>query len=161
MTDFSHIPERRENWAEAQLVSGAKSIITVRSGHVLVADEPAGFAGGLGGENTGPTPTGFLVSALAADIPSMLNRLAREQNVEIKSLKARVQIAWNPRGIAGAEGIEPTPFEAVSDIWLEISGEASVAERMRAAYERRCPLYNLMKKAGCRMIDNWHVTQSA
>ena len=156
--DLTYIPERRENWAEAQLVGGAKSIITVKSGHVLVADESPGFAGGLGGENTGPTPTGFLVSALAADIPSMLNRLAREEGVEIKSLRARVQIAWNPRGIAGAEGIEPTPFEALSEIWLESSGDAATIERMRAAYERRCPLYNLMKKAGCRMVDNWHVS---
>src|SRR6188508_1677841 len=131
--DLTHIPERRENWAEAQLVGGAKSIITVKSGHVLVADESPGFAGGLGGENTGPTPTGFLVSALAADIPSMLNRLAREEGVEIKSLRARVQIAWNPRGIAGAEGIEPTPFEALSDIWLESSGDAATIERMRTA----------------------------
>jgi len=154
---FDHIPERRENWAEAQYVSGAKSVITVRSGHVLVADEPAGFAGGLGGENTGPTPTGLLCSALAADIPSMLGRLARELGVEIKSLRARVQIAWNPRGIAGAEGIEPTPFEAVSDIWIETTGERSHIERMRAAYEKRCPLYNIMRKAGCRMVDNWHV----
>ena len=158
---FDHIPERRENWAEAEFKGGAKSVITVRSGHVLVADESPGFAGGLGGENAGPTPTGFLVSALAADIPSMLGRLAREQKVEIVSLKARVQIAWNPRGIAGAEGIEPTPYEAVSDIWIEISGDRAAVERMREAYERRCPLYNIMKKAGCRMIDNWHVSQSA
>ena len=155
---FDHIPERRENWAEAEFKGGAKSVITVRSGHVLVADEPPGFAGGLGGENTGPTPTSFLVSALAADIPSMLGRLAREQKVEIVSLRARVQIAWNPRGIAGAQGIEPTPYEAVSDIWLEISGDRAAADRMREAYERRCPLYNIMKKSGCRMIDNWHVT---
>ena len=154
------IPERRENWAEAQFIAGAKSIITVRSGHVLVADESPAFSGGFGGENCGPTPTGFLCAALAADIPSMLNRLARENGLEIGSLNARVQIAWNPRGIAGAEGIEPTPFEAVSDIWLTIAADPATIERMRAAYERRCPLYNIMRKAGCRMIDNWHV-QSA
>lgn len=151
------IPARRENWAEAEFKGGAKSVLTLRSGHILVADEPPGFAGGMGGENSGPTPTGFLCAALASDIPSMLNRIATELELEIVSLRTRVQIAWNPRGISGTPGIEPTPFEAVSDIWLDIAAGESAIARMREAYERRCPLYNIMRKAGCRMIDNWHV----
>lgn len=154
---IAHIPERRENWAEAEFRGGAKSIITLKSGHVLLADEPPGFAGGTGGENAGPTPTGFLVAAFAADIPAILNRIAREQGIEISALSARVEIAWNPRGIAGAEGIEPTPFEAVSDIRIETTADGEAIERMRAAYERRCPLYNLFRKAGCRMLDRWQV----
>ena len=153
---MSEIPERRENWAEAEFAGGAKSVLTLRSGHVLVADEPAGFAGGAGGENVGPTPTGFLVAAFAADIPAMLNRIARELGVEILRLRARVQIAWNPRAIAGiAPGVEPIPFEAVTDIWISLS-DATVLEKMRSAYEQRCPLYNLFRKAGCDMIERWH-----
>jgi len=151
------IPERRENWAEAEFRGAAKSVITLKSGHVMVADEPPGFAGGAGGENTGPTPTGFLVAAFAADIPTMLNRIAREQGVVIVSLKARVGIAWNPRGIAGQEGVEPVPFEAVSEIRLCTAADTAAIERMRAAYERRCPLHNLFRRAGCRMIDRWQV----
>lgn len=155
---MSDIPERRENWAEAEFISGARSVITLRSGHVLVADEPAGFAGGAGGDNVGPTPTGFLVAAFAADIPAMLNRIARELKVEIQSLRARVQIAWNPRAIAGiAPGVEPTPFEAISDIWIALSDSAAL-ERMRSEYEKRCPLYNLFRKAGCTMVERWHDT---
>ena len=104
----------------------------------------------------GPTPTGFLVAAFAADIPAMLNRIARELGFEIASLRARVQIAWTPRGIAGAEGIAPIPFEVVSEIWLKASADAATIEQMKAAYDRRCPLHNIFKQAGCRMIDNWH-----
>ena len=99
---LAEIPARRENWAEAEFKGGARSIDTLKSGHVLVADEPPGFAGGAGGENSGPTPTGFLVAAFAADIPAMLNRIARELGIEIVSLRARVQIAWNPRGARSA-----------------------------------------------------------
>jgi len=134
-------------------------VITLRDGHVMIADEPPGFVGGFGGENAGPTPTGFLAAAFAADIPAMLNRIARELGFEIAALKARVTIAWNPRGIAGAEGISPTPFEAVSDIWLTSVVDAATIEQMKSAYERRCPLHNLFRKAGCRMIENWHVEQ--
>lgn len=124
---------------------------------MLVADEPAGFAGGTGGENTGPTPTGFLVAAFAADIAAVLNRIARELGIEIVFLRARVQIAWNPRAIAGAPGLDPVPFEAVSDISLDVTGDMAAVERMKQAYSQRCPLYNLFRKAGCRMVDNWHL----
>ena len=116
---FDHIPERRENWAEAEFKGRAKSVITLRDGHVMIADEPPGFVGGFGGENAGPTPTGFLAAAFAADIPAMLNRIAREMSFEIAAMRARVTIAWNPRGIAGAEGISQTPFEAVSEIFSQ------------------------------------------
>lgn len=153
---MSDIPNRRENWAEAEFKGGAKSILTLRSGHVLVADEPPGFAGGTGGENSGPTPTGFLVAAFAADIPAIMNRIAREKGIEIVSLKARVQIAWNPRTIAGLDAGDPIPFEAVTDIWISTRG--GPAESMKADYERRCPLHNLFRKAGCRIVDNWHVS---
>lgn len=154
---FDHIPERRENWAEAEFKGRAKSVITLRDGHVMIADEPPGFVGGFGGENAGPTPTGFLAAAFAADIPAMLNRIAREMSFEIAAMRARVTIAWNPRGIAGAEGIAPIPFEAVSDIWLTTAADSETIEKAKEAYERRCPLHNLFKKADCRMVDNWHV----
>ena len=157
-SSFESIPERRENWALAEFKGGAKSIIALRSGHVLVADEPPGFAGGAGGENTGPTPTGFLVAAFAADIPAILNRIARELGFEIASLQAKVQIAWNPRAIAGAPGLDPVPFEALSDISIDANCDAATFEAMRRAYEQRCPLHNLFRKAGCRMVDRWHRT---
>ncbi|MGQ0653105.1 MAG: OsmC family protein [Betaproteobacteria bacterium] len=152
---MSDIPNRRENWAQAAFQGGAKSIVTLRSGHVLVADEPPGFAGGTGGENAGPTPTGFLAAAFAADIPAILNRIACEKGIEIVSLRARVTFAWNPRIVAGLEPGDPVPHEAITDIW--ITTRDGSAESMKAAYEKRCPLHNLFKKAGCRMLDHWHV----
>lgn len=154
------IPERRENWAEAEFKGGARSVITLKSGHVLVSDEPAGFAGGAGGENAGPTPTGFLVAAFAADIPVILQRIAREQAISLQSIGVRVSIAWNPRGIAGLDGVEPTPFEAVSDIRIRTNASDSEIDALKIAYERRCPLYNLLRKSGCRMIENWRVEKA-
>jgi uncharacterized OsmC-like protein len=157
-TQIDGIPARRENWAEAEFKGSAKSVITLKSGHVLVSDEPAGFPGGAGGENAGPTPTGFLVAAFAADIPVILQRIAREKAISLQSIGVRVSIAWNPRGIAGLDGIEPTPFEAVSDIRIRTNASDSEIDALKIAYERRCPLYNLLRKSGCRMVENWRVT---
>ncbi len=151
------IPSRRENWAEAVYQGGAKSVVATRSGHVLVSDEPAGFAGGASGENTGPTPTGLLAAAFAADIPVMLSRLARELGIDIKSMRARVTIAWNPRVIAAIEEGSPAPREAVSEIWVDTKAPRRALARLRAEYERRCPLYNLFRASGCRMTEKWHV----
>lgn len=155
--EMDNIPARRENWAEADFKGGAKSVITLKSGHVLVSDEPAGFPGGAGGENAGPTPTGFLVAAFAADIPVILQRIAREQGIVLDAISARVAIAWNPRGIAGLGDIPPTPFEAVSDITVRTAARDREIDALKAAYERRCPLYNLFRKSGCRMVENWQV----
>lgn len=154
------IPARRENWAEADFKGGAKSVITLKSGHVLVADEPAGFAGGAGGENAGPTPTGLLCAAFAADIPVMLQRIAREQGIALDAISARVTIAWNPRGIAALDDVSPTPFEAVSDITLRTGAADGAIAALKTAYERRCPIFNLLQKSGCRMIENWRIDRS-
>lgn len=158
--DGNDIPARRENWAHADFKGGAKSEITLKSGHVLVSDEPAGFPGGAGGENEGPTPTGFLVAAFAADIPVMLQRIARETGVTLDAIGARVTIAWNPRGIAGLDDVAPTPFEATSDITIRTDASDRDIDAMKAAYERRCPLYNLLRRSGCRMIENWRVDRA-
>jgi uncharacterized OsmC-like protein len=150
-------PETRENWAEADFKGNAKCAITVKSGHRLVSDEPPGFAGGAGGDNEGPTPSGFLVSAFAADIPVMLQRIANELDLKIVSMRAKVSIEFSPRGIAGFPGYEPAPTKAVSDIWIATDAPAPAIEELKAQYLRRCPLYNLFHKSGCAMTDNWHI----
>lgn len=151
-------PETRENWAEATSAGRAKCIIAVKSGHTLVSDEPAGFAGGAGGNNEGPTPSGLLASAFAADIPVMLQRIAGELGFPIAAIRARVCIEFSPRGIAGFPGYKPAPFRAVSDIWVDTDAPAVIVEEMKAQYLRRCPLYALFHNSGCEMVDRWHVS---
>jgi uncharacterized OsmC-like protein len=150
-------PEIRENWAEAVFEGRARCAVTIKSGHTLISDEAPGFAGGAGGTNAGPTPSGLLVAAFAADIPVMLQRIANEIGLEIKSMKAKVSIEYSPRGIAGFVGYHPGMLKAVSDIWIVTNGPAPLVEDLKAQYLRRCPLYALFKTSGCAMVDNWHI----
>ena len=78
----------------------------------------------------------------------------------LDAISARVTIAWNPRGIAGVDDISPTPFEAVSDIVLRTAASAAEVGALKVAYERRCPLFNLLRKSGCDMVENWRVDRS-
>jgi len=153
-------PEIRENWAEAVFEGRARCAVTVKSGHTLISDEAPGFAGGAGGSNAGPTPSGLLVAAFAADIPVMLQRIANEIDLEIKSMKAKVSIEYSPRGIAGLPGYDPGMSKAVSDIWIVTEGATPLVEELKSEYLRRCPLYALFKNSGCAMVDNWHIGRS-
>lgn len=103
------IPEQRETWAQADFEGRARCVISVNGGHTLIADEPADLAGGLGGENAGPTPLGYLAAAFAADIPVILERIAREMQVRIDAMRARTTIVYNPRGIRGLRAMSPHP----------------------------------------------------
>ena len=154
------IPDRRETWAQADFEGRARCVISVNGGHALIADEPADLAGGLGGENAGPTPLGYLVAAFAADIPVILARLAREMQISIDAMRARTTIVYNPRGIRGLPGYEPTPHEAISDIWRTTTAAPAALDQLKEQYARRCPVYNILRKSGCRMIDHWHITTS-
>lgn len=153
-------PENRENWAEAHFEGRAKCRVETKSGHTIISDEPEGFAGGAGGRNEGPTPSGLLVSAFAADIPVILQRIANELEISISAIRARVLIEFSPRGIAGFPGYDPAPHKAVSDIWISTGAPNEQIEEMKAQYLRRCPLYNLFRKSGCAMTDNWHVRRN-
>lgn len=153
-------PEIRENWAEATFEGGARCTVIVKSGHTLVSDEAPGFAGGAGGSNAGPTPSGLLVAAFAADIPVMIHRVATEIGLAITSMRAKVSIEYSPRGIAGFAGYTPNMLNAVSDIWVSTVGPDELVEEMKDQYLRRCPLHALFKNSGCSMIENWHIDRS-
>ena len=112
----------------------ARCAVTVKSGHTLISDEAPGFAGGAGGTNAGPTPSGLLVAAFAADIPVMLARIASEIDLDIKAMSAKVSIEYSPRGIAGFPGYDPSMQKAVSDIWI-VTGRRPL--RSRSTISRR------------------------
>ena len=52
----------------------------------------------------------------------MLQRIANEIDLEIKSMRAKVSIEYSPRGIAGLPGYDPGMSKAVSDIWIVTEG---------------------------------------
>ena len=42
-------------------------------------------------------------------------------------------------------------------IWIVTDARADLIAKMKAQYLMRCPLYNLFRKSGCVMIENWHI----
>ena len=149
------LPEKNDNWAEADFRGHAKSVVTLKSGHTVIVDEPQR----LGGSDEGPSPTGYLVTSLAGCTAVIVDRVARDMKLEIESLKVKSTIVYSPRGIAGQEGYPSQPTEAASEVWLRINADAGQVEALKADYFRCCPVYNLFKAAGCKMADTWHVNE--
>lgn len=100
-------------------------------GHVVRSDEPPE----LGGENTGPTPQGLLLSALGACTAITLRLYARRKGWLLRN--ARVQLAAEHR-----DGV----FHIRETIVLE--GDLDAAQRARLMeIAARCPVHRTLTGA--------------
>jgi uncharacterized OsmC-like protein len=102
----------------------------------------ADLAAPLGGGNVAPSPTAYLLGALAGCAVTFLNdTLAPQFGVRIESITAVARCASDLRGLFGMDGVSP----ALGDIALEIDvvspDPASKTEPMLAAWRERCPIY--------------------
>ena len=101
----------------------------------------------LGGENLAPSPTAYLLGALAGCAVAFLHdTLAPLFDVAIDDASAVAKCSTDARGLLGIDGVAPD----LSDIQLEIrvastSPKANV-EAMLAAWRERCPIYLALVK---------------
>ena len=99
------LPEITSNWAEADWKGHQKSIVTTKSGHTVIVDEPKA----LGGSDEGPSPTGYLFASLAGCTTVIVERVANDLGIQIDGMKVRAEGFYSPRGIAGQDGYESAP----------------------------------------------------
>jgi uncharacterized OsmC-like protein len=96
----------------------------------------------LGGENLAPSPTAYLLGALAGCAVALLHdTLAPLFDVAIEDASAVARCSTDARGLLGIDGVAPD----LADIELEIrvastSPKANV-DAMFAAWRERCPIY--------------------
>ena len=101
----------------------------------------------LGGENLAPSPTAYLLGALAGCAVAFLHdTLAPLFDVAIDDAAAVAKCSTDARGLLGIDGVTPD----LADIELEIrvastSPEANV-DAMLAAWRERCPIYLALGK---------------
>ena len=145
------LPEITSNWAEADWKGHQKSVVTTKSGHTVIVDEPRA----LGGSDEGPSPMGYLFTSLAGCTSVIIERVAKDLGIQIDSMKVRAEGFYSPRAIAGEEGYESGPTEVRSDITLKTSASDEEIENLKKEYFKRCPVFNLFRKSNAKMIDNW------
>ena len=102
------------------------------------ADLPAA----LGGENLAPSPTAYLLGALAGCGVAFINdTLAPQFDVAIDDLTAVARCSADARGLLGIDGAVPDLTDIALDIQVTSSSPEQRVDTMLAAWRERCPIY--------------------
>jgi uncharacterized OsmC-like protein len=107
------------------------------------ADLPAA----LGGENLAPSPTAYLLGALAGCAVAFLHdTLAPAFGVKIDDVSAIARASSDARGLLGLDGVPPDLGDMALDIKVSSTSPKDRVDAMLAAWQERCPIYLALLK---------------
>jgi uncharacterized OsmC-like protein len=107
------------------------------------ADLPAA----LGGENLAPSPTAYLLGALAGCAVAFLHdTLAPAFDVQIDDVTAVARASSDARGLLGLDGVAPDLGDLALEIKVSSPSSEDRVEAMLAAWRERCPIYLALLK---------------
>ena len=101
----------------------------------------------LGGGNLSPSPTAYLLGALAGCAVAFLrDTLAPQFGVEIDDATAVASAASDLRGLVAIDGAIPDLSDLALDIRVSTASPADRVEAMFDAWRARCPIYLALLK---------------
>ena len=122
------------------------------------ADLPAA----LGGENLAPSPTAYLLGALAGCAVAFLHdTLAPAFGVQIDDVTAVAKCATDARGLLGIDGVAPDLSGLALDIKVSSPSPEGRVEAMLAAWRERCPIYLALLKANAIILTTERAAAAA
>jgi uncharacterized OsmC-like protein len=100
----------------------------------------------IGGTNGAPSPTAYLLGALAACGVVFINdTLAPEFGVTIRGIKAVARCKADLAGLVGVDGAVPDLTDLEIEIRVDTPDPESKTGPMFDAWERRCPIYLVLR----------------
>lgn len=123
-----------------------KVLATLANGRARVSSGPFNWDVDLppvvGGGNQAPSPTAYLLGALAACAVAFVNdALAPEFDVLLDDLSAEARCTTDIAGLVGVDGVDPRLFAIAMDVTITSSSPAENVDRLKAAWLARCPIY--------------------
>lgn len=101
----------------------------------------------LGGQNLGPSPTAYLLGALAGCAVAFLNdTLAAQFEVDIADVTAVARCSTDLRGLLAIDDIAPDLADLALEIKVSSPSPEDRVEAMLAAWRERCPIYLALVK---------------
>jgi uncharacterized OsmC-like protein len=101
----------------------------------------------LGGENLAPSPTAYLLGALAGCAVAFLHdTLAPRFDVQIDDVTAVARCSTDQRGLLGLDGVAPDLADLAIEIKVSSPSPEDRVEAMFAAWRERCPIYLALLK---------------
>jgi uncharacterized OsmC-like protein len=128
----------------------AKSTPTVTAtlvdGHARISAGAFGWDADLpvviGGGNTAPSPTAYLLGALAGcGVAFLRDILAPQFGVELEDVSAIASARSDLRGLLGIDDAAPELTDLALDLRVISSSDPARVEAMYAAWRERCPIY--------------------
>ena len=96
----------------------------------------------LGGANLAPSPTAYLLGALAGCAVAFLHdTLAPAFGVQVDDVAAVARASSDARGLLGLDGVAPDLSDLALDIKVSSPSPKDRVEAMLAAWRERCPIY--------------------
>lgn len=107
----------------------------------------ADLPGTLGGENLAPSPTAYLLGALAGCAVAFLrDTLAPQFGVEIDDVSAVASASSDLRGLLAIDEAAPDLADLALDIRVVTASPDDRTSAMLAAWQDRCPIYLALLK---------------
>ena len=101
----------------------------------------------LGGENLAPSPTAYLLGALAGcGVAFIHDTLAPQFDVAIDDVTAVARCSADARGLLGLDGVAADLADIELDIRVTSPSPDDRVDAMLAAWRERCPIYLALLK---------------
>jgi uncharacterized OsmC-like protein len=119
---------------------------SLQDGHARLAAGPfswdSDLPASLGGGNLAPSPTAYLLGALAGCGVAFLNdTLAPEFGVTIEAITATARCRADAGGLVGVEGALPDLTDIELEIQVRTPDPESKTRPMLDAWQARCPIF--------------------
>jgi uncharacterized OsmC-like protein len=131
---------------------------TLLNGHARLSSGPFNWESDLGpavgGENLAPSPTAYLLGALAGcGAVFMRDTLAPQFGVALTDVEATASCRADVAGLLGLEGTDPALCEIALSLSIVSPDPAEQVEAMVAAWRARCPIYLALLQANPVALD--------
>jgi len=128
--------QSRVKWTGSGVSSDA-----VTGPHTVRIDEPEA----LGGENTGPNPVEYILSALGGCLVVLLSAFAPQHGVELNDLRVDVEGDLDPDGFMGRSDVRPGFSEIRYKIHIISPSPEEKVEALKAHAIRICPVKDTLR----------------
>jgi len=146
LTDRIHETTEKLRADPAAGVTTPSVTATLLNGHARLSSGPFNWESdlgpGIGGENLAPSPTAYLLGALAGcGVVFLRDTLAPQFGVTIDEIQATARCRSDVAGLLGIEGTNPALEQIELSIVVSSPDPADRLDAMFAAWRERCPIY--------------------
>jgi uncharacterized OsmC-like protein len=131
---------------------------TLANGRARVSTGPFNFdvdlPAAVGGGNQAPSPTAYLLGALAScAVAFIADTLAPQFDVRIEELSAEAHCTTDLAGLFGLDGRDPRLNSVTLDISLRSPSPVASVKAMQRAWLDRCPVYLALREASAVTVQ--------